>query len=82
VSINLWNKLTIGISRPVVNYKRKLWFEFVPGIAFPAVTFGRKRKLWFRETEYLIIYRYDIFKKNNCIIAWIGESQLLERYDK
>jgi hypothetical protein len=82
MGINIWNKLTIGIRRPV-NEKRKLWYEYVPGaIAFPAVTFGRKRKLWFRETEYLIIYRHDLFKESRCIIEWIGESQLLKRYDK
>lgn len=83
MSINLWNKKTNGIDKPVVNQKRKLWFEFVPGIAFPAVTFGRQRKRWFKkETEYLIIYRFDIFKECQCHIKWIPESMLLERYDK
>ena len=81
MGVNLWNKLTNGIDRPVVNHKRKLWYECIPGImAFPAVTFGRKRKLWFRETEYLVIYRDNTYKESHCVIAWIQESQLIIRY--
>jgi hypothetical protein len=83
MGVNIWNKLTIGISRPAVNHKRKLWYEYVPGVlAFPAVTFGRKRKLLFGKTQYLIIYRYDIFEKTRCVIEWIDESRLIERCDK
>jgi len=76
MGISLWFKISSGLR---VNKKRKLWFTIVPGLAFKAVTFGRKRKLWFRETEYMTIYRFDIHKKNQCYVAWIPESQLIER---
>jgi hypothetical protein len=83
MGINIWNNLIFGIYRPIVGQKRKLWYQYMPGIlAFRAVTFGRKRKLWFRETEYLILYRNDLGRKSYCKIAWIKESLLIDRYDK
>ena len=80
MGINIWNKLTVGIEPVFKMPKRKLWFECIPGVmAFPAVTFGRKRKLWFRKTEYLILYRDNTYKESRCHIAWVPVSQLIDR---
>jgi hypothetical protein len=79
MGVNIWNNLTVGIDREFRVPKRKFWYEIIPGFAFKAVWFGRQRKLWFREKEYLILYRYDVLKKSECCIAWISVSQLIER---
>ena len=57
--------------------KQLLWFEICPGVAFRGATLGRKRTTWFRGTEYLIMYRNDLAKKENIFFDWVSESQLL-----
>lgn len=79
MSANIWNNLTIGIRTEFKMPKRKFWYEIVPGFAFKAVWFGKQRKLWFREKEYLVLYRFDVLKESECHIAWIPVSQLIGR---
>ena len=79
MGVNIWSELTVGIGGEFIIPKRKLWFELVPGLAFKAVWFGRKRKKLFHETEYLVLYRFDIYKESQCQIAWIPVSQLIAR---
>jgi hypothetical protein len=80
MAIHLWNFMSVGLNPEFKIEKRKFWLEVVPGLAFKAVWLGRQRKRWFnKEPEYLVLYRYDIFKESRCEIAWVPVSQLIER---
>jgi len=58
--------------------RRLLWYEFYPVLAFKAVALGKKRKRFFK-TEYLVIWRDNVGKTNECIVEWVGESSLADR---
>jgi hypothetical protein len=80
MAINIWNFLSVGLNTEFKVEKRQFWLEAAPGIAFKTVWFGRKRKRWFKkETEYLVLYRNDVFKESHCEIAWIPISMLYDR---
>lgn len=70
---SFWSFMSAGTN----GKKQKLFFEIYPGVAFRGVTLGRKRKRWFAGTEYLIMYRNDLAKKENIFFDWVNESQLL-----
>jgi hypothetical protein len=67
---NFWSFMSAGTQ----GKKQKLYFEICPGVAFRGVTLGRKRKTWFRGTEYLIMYRNNLAKKETIFFDWVSES--------
>jgi hypothetical protein len=58
--------------------RRLLWYEFYPVLAFKAVALGKKRKRFFK-TEYLVMWRENIGKKNECVTEWLPEDKLVDR---
>jgi hypothetical protein len=74
-NINHWSFLSAGTT----GKKQMFWFEIVPGVAFKAITLGRKRKTWFNGTEYLIMYRNNLGTQKNIFFDWVSESHLIER---
>ena len=69
---SFWSFMSAGTD----GKKRMLYFEICPSVAFRGVTLGRTRKTWFNGTEYLIMYRNDLAKKETIFFDWIPESQL------
>jgi hypothetical protein len=80
MAIHIWNFLSVGLNPEFKIEKRQFWLEAVPGFAFKAVWFGRQRKRWFHEKEYLVLYRNDVFKESHCHIAWVPVSTLTDRF--
>ena len=63
----------------ITNCERELlWYEVFPSMAFKAIKLGKKRKIFFI-TQYLVLYR-DNITENHCVIEWISESSLIERF--
>jgi hypothetical protein len=74
---SFWSFMSAGTD----GKKQKLYFEICPCVAFRGVTLGRKRNTWFRGTEYLIMYRNDLAKKQNIFFDWVSESQIYFDYE-
>jgi hypothetical protein len=63
------------------NMRKKVWFEYCPGCAFPAVSLKKKR-FWFLGVFHLVIYRNDVYEPSVCNRQWMPEDVLFDRNEK